>query len=203
MQITTINLETHEYADGLPSVTTIIKGAGLMAGRHIMEEERRADDSILYEQMNTADYLLRGSYVHLACEYYDKGILDWSSLDPRIVGYVKAYADWRQVQAGEFDWIEIPMKEKSGKYAGTGDRILAKRPRQLWDIKTGAPQRWHKIQSAAYVNMLEDPFSYSRYCLYVRKDGTWKIDHHPKSEYLQDLAVFQSALNIFNWKKEA
>lgn len=33
----------------------------------------------------------RGTHVHLACEYLDRGTLDWSDLDPLLEPYVRAY----------------------------------------------------------------------------------------------------------------
>jgi hypothetical protein len=176
---------THTYSNNLPSVTQILKSVGLI-------------DTAFYTEEGRA----RGSAVHLACEYFDQGDLDEDSLDPQIAGYLQGYKDWVAHYGREFTWIELPMQDKTGIYVGTSDRILDRRPRQLWDIKTGPPQKWHKIQGAAYVNMMDDPFSYSRYGLYLRSSGKWKVEEFPKTEYMADLAIFQSALNIYYFKEQ-
>jgi len=182
------NSEKHQYkASGilLPSVTEILKGAGLIDATFYTEESK-----------------VRGSYVHKACEYYDQGDLDEDSLDPQIAGYLQAYKKWKATFGYEFTWIEMPMQDKTGVYAGTSDRIIERRPRQIWDIKSGPYQKWHRVQSAAYVNMLDDPFSYTRLGLYLQSSGKFTVREFPKTDYMADLAIFQSALNIYYWKEQ-
>jgi hypothetical protein len=140
--------------------------------------------------------------VHLACQYYDEGDLDFDSLDPELEGYVSAYAAWRQESGlSGSEWIECPMTDPRGLYRGTSDRIFTARPRSLWDIKTGAFQAWIALQTAAYVNMLPDPYSYSRFSVHLSPDGAYSVREFPKADYAQDLAVFLSALNIVNYKR--
>lgn len=169
----------------LPRVTEILRSAGLIDVTWFTPETQA-----------------RGSAVHLACQYYDEGDLDESSIDPTIAGYVVAYAKWAQESGRESaTWIECPMHDKGGLYRGTSDRIFTCRPRSLWDIKTGCHLAWHALQLAAYVNMLDDPYSYSRFALYLKADGTYSVREFPKSEYGRDLAVFMSALNLWYWKE--
>jgi hypothetical protein len=179
-----LNRETHTYTPNLPSVTGILKAAGIIDATFFTEEGRE-----------------RGSAVHLACEYFDQGDLDEDSLDEQIAGYVDAYKTFKSASGWEFDWIEFPVMDKTGMYAGTPDRALVSRPRKLVDIKTGAHQKWHGPQTAAYVNCLDDPFSYSRYGLYLQGNGKFTLREYPKAEFISDLAIFQSALNIYYWKE--
>jgi hypothetical protein len=177
---------THTYEGNLPSVTQILAEAGLMRTDYCSQED-----------------LDRGKAVHLACQYYDEADLDIDSVDPAIKGYLDAYVKWHRECGLKPDWIETPIRAVRGQvYAGTPDRIMVVRPRSLLDIKTGQFQPWHPIQCAAYVNMLEDPWSYSRFGLYLRSNGTYSMPEFPKSEYAQDLNVFLSALNIVNWKRK-
>lgn len=182
----TLDRETHTYSNNLPSVTEILRSTGLIDASWFTPEARE-----------------RGRAVHMACEFYDQGDLDEDVLDPAIAGYVEAYKSYRAYigLASSHEWIEMPMQDKTGVYAGTPDRVLSVRPRGIIDIKSGAPMAWHGIQLAAYVNMLDDPFSYSRFGLYLRQDGKFRLKEYPKSEYMADLSIFQSALNIHYWRQ--
>jgi len=180
-----LDRSTHTYTPNLPSVTGILKAVGLIDTAFFTEEGRE-----------------RGTAVHLACEYLDQGDLDESTIDPQIVGYLDAYKKFKAASGWQFEWIEVPVTDKAHTYAGMFDRALSSRPRKLLDIKTGAHQPWHSVQSAAYVNCMDDPFSYSRYGLYLQKDGKFSIREFPKAEYMSDLAIFQSALNIYYWREK-
>lgn len=168
----------------LPRVTDILKDAGLIDTRWFTEEVRD-----------------RGTAVHAACHYLDEGDLDESSVDPAIQGYMDAYTAYRRDKSGvEWDWIECPRQDSAGRYRGTSDRVLCLRPRQLLDIKTGCHFAWHALQLAAYVNMMEDPYSYSRIGLYLQKEGRYQIRQYPKADYARDLSVFMAALTIKEWR---
>jgi hypothetical protein len=180
-----LDRETHKYSPNLPSVTQILKSVGIIDDSFYTEEGRE-----------------RGKLVHLACEYYDQGDLDEESLDPQIKGYVDAYKNFRALTKWEFEWIEIPLSDKAHLYAGTPDRVLLSRPRRLVDLKSGEFQRSHPIQLAAYVAALGDPFSYSRYGLYLKNDGNFSIREFPKAEFMADLSIFNSALNLYYWKEK-
>jgi hypothetical protein len=169
----------------LPRVTDILKEAGLIDTTWLTEYGRE-----------------RGTAVHLACQFYDEGTLDYASVSPEIEGYLRAYDAWkRESGIQEFEWIEGPLQDPQGKYRGTPDRILVTRPRKLIDLKSGIPMDWHALQLAAYVTMLDDPYSYERLGLYLSVDGTYSVRVFPKSEYNSDLNVFLSCLNIVNWKR--
>lgn len=169
----------------LPRVTEILKSTGLIDTTFFTEAGRE-----------------RGTAVHLACQYLDENDLDLDSLDPALWGYVDAYRDFRQQVAMDGAWIEMPQTDPRGLYRGTPDRVLVARPRAIWDIKTGPPMRWHALQLSAYVNMLEDPYGYGRFGVYLKHDGKYSIKEYQKNEYQRDLNVFLSALNIYTWKHQ-
>lgn len=179
-----LNRETHTYTPNLPSVTGILKAVGIIDTAFYTEEGRE-----------------RGSAVHLACEFLDQGDLDESTIDLQIAGYVEAYKKFKSDTGWEFDWIEAPVSDKAHTYAGTPDRILVSRPRRIIDLKTGPFQKWHAIQAAAYANCLDDFFSYSRFGVYLQGSGKYSLREYPKAEFVSDLAIFQSALNIYYWKE--
>jgi len=175
---------THTYTDNLPSVTTILKAAGIIEVGHYTELGRQ-----------------RGGTVHLILEYYDQGILDEATVDPQLIGYLDAYKKALAATGWTFDRIEAPACDKARTYAGTPDRIRTTPPRLLVDVKTGTYETWHAIQAAAYVNMLDDSFGYNRYGLYLQSSGKYQIREFPRAEYARDLSVFQSALNIYYWRQ--
>lgn len=151
----------------------------------------------------TPDGCQRGTAVHAACHFLDEGDLDEETLDPALTGYVEAYKTFRRATvATEWAWIECPRQDLMSRYLGTPDRICVSRPRQLWDLKTGSHQPWHAIQAAAYVNMLDDPYAYRRFGVYLRADGKYSVREFPRAEYRHDLAVFNAALTLYYWKKE-
>ena len=179
-----LDRETHTYSNGLPSVTQILQAAGIIDTQWFTDEARD-----------------RGTAVHAACEYYDQGELDESSVDPAIAGYLDAYKSWQALNGRDCTWIERSVSDQRKLYAGTPDRILTTQPRAVVDIKTGQPQDWHRLQLAAYVNCLHDPFSYQRIGLYLRSDGEFSVVKYELKNYTNDLAVFMAAVKIYYWKK--
>ena len=185
MDSVNFNPETHEYDGGrLVSVTQALAVAGLVDSTWFTDEARD-----------------RGSAVHLATRYYDEGDLDLASVAPEIAGYLESYIKWKTAARVEMDWIERPMKA-GALYAGMPDRIIVVRPRALYDLKSGPYQPHHAIQTALYVNMLDDPYSYRRFGLYLKSDGKIATAREfPRNEYAADLSVGLSAVNIANWKR--
>lgn len=69
-------------------------------------------------------YLQRGRALHHACALLDRGVLNWDSVAPEIIGRVRAWqrfvADSRAIIMG----IETPHADSVYRFAGTIDRIL-------------------------------------------------------------------------------
>jgi hypothetical protein len=182
MQQIELDRETHIYSPNLPNVSTILQKAGLIDPTWFTEESRQ-----------------RGSALHLAAEYYDRGTLVFDDLDPQIAAYLRGFIQFRNnghpLAANE--WIETPLMDPLRLYAGTPDRILINRPRAIWDLKSGDYKPADKWQLASYTNMLEEPESYRRFCLYLRPNGTYRVREFPQQEYADDLNVFFAALTIY------
>lgn len=141
------NPDIHEYRDGeeiIPSVTQILKEAGLINDRWFTEESRE-----------------RGSAVHELSERYANGEReDKLGRSLESLEYVNAFVRWMK------DYRVFSLKTEctvsniinGHRYAGRFD-ILAMigNRRVLVDLKTGGPAPWHKIQLAAYaLAKLED-----------------------------------------------
>lgn len=175
--------ENHRYSvDGieLPSVTTILRDCGLVDSRYFDEYSAT-----------------RGSAVHLACAYFDMGDLDESSLDPAIVGYVEAYKKFRREVNLTFFSIETPLHSELYGFAGTPDRVIPGMVGGVLDIKTGQPQPWHGAQLAAYVILADKPKQATRYGLYLKADGTYKLETYRDRH---DFDVWNAALTLWHFK---
>ena len=183
--------ETHTYTQGgvkLPSVTTIIREAGLMPG--------------FYGSGNEAA-MLRGTLVHRACEFHDEGDLDESTVDPALAGYLEAWKKFRDETA--FDPAEIEWRHAHpvNKYAGTVDRIgsFGGRP-AIIDIKTGEFDPWIGIQLAAYEGLVYsavDPGPpHRRLAVRLTPEGKYSLR---RFEDGSDWPIFLSALALYNWRK--
>jgi hypothetical protein len=173
---------THIYEPNLPSVTTILQACGLIDTTWFTDEARD-----------------RGSRIHQLSEDYDRGQLDWSAVTDEDLGYVQSFAQFRiNHQDLVWDWIEVPMMDSLGLYAGTSDRMICQRPKHIWDLKTGVHYDWHRIQLAAYANMDGDPYSWERHCIYLDREGkTPKVLTYTKAELKEDLEDWNSALRIY------
>ena len=150
----------------------------------------------------------RGDAVHYACELFDHGVLDMDSLPEEIIGYVKAWQDFRAVTGFHPDVIEALVSHPTYRYAGRLDRVgrFARGLRRqrvttgaaLVDIKTGAPTPAWGPQTAAYAAAYRGEKIRARYCVQLSADGTWRL--HALDEP-SDLSVFLAALTVINFQR--
>lgn len=136
----------HGYTlDGVPliSVTQVLKNRGLIDTSHFTEESR-----------------LRGTAVHEAIHFLNEGDLDWSTVDERLVGYLKAYQKFLRETDFQPIGSELCMGSSAG-YGGTLDAFGPFGPRgdrmAIVDYKTGSHQPAYHVQLAAYHDLLLDP----------------------------------------------
>ena len=159
----TFDQNEHRYfLDGveIPGVTSILKEAGLCRS---------------YDGFHEAQ--LRGLHVHTACEWLDLNDLDWASVYPQWVGYVRAYERFKQEQGFAPELIEFQSYSPAYRFGGTIDRVgVMEGKKVLGDIKTGQPEDWHPIQTAAY-SLLVDGVQ-ERISVYLKDDGTYRIERH-------------------------
>lgn len=178
----------HRYAvDGveLPSVTTILAGAGLVNAEYYTERCR-----------------WRGSAVHLACQLLDEQDLDHDSVDPEHYGYVEAYLRFLDDYDFKPELIEKSLWSPVFRFAGTPDRTgLINGNKAVIDLKTGAPVAADRLQLAAYESMLGTPGTWERIRLHLKADGKYSIKQYPRSEAAADFGLFLSAINVFNFRK--
>ncbi len=172
----------------LPSVTQII------------QDNRLGFDFSQLSKLDIHWFSDRGTKVHLACEYLDKGILDWKSVAPEILGYVKSYQLGKHEYKFEVLETEMLVFDKLHRFAGQLDRIVIFKRGYLVqiDIKSGAPHISHGYQTAGYNSCLIDTKygkNIDRYGLYLDKDGKLpKLKAYPD---LNDFVIFESAVNLY------
>jgi hypothetical protein len=121
----TLDFESHSYAfDGVP-----VGGVSEMMAALGMVERSYFDDW-------SRD---RGAAVHLALEYWMDNRIDWSTIDPRIKGYVEAGVRFVEDAKMEQPIIERAIFDRVLRLAGTPDLIcIAFGDPCVPDFKTGA-----------------------------------------------------------------
>jgi hypothetical protein len=147
--------------------------------------------------------LERGTAVHLACEYLDTVGLDWSTLDPQIEGYVRAWERCKAETGAQIAAVEQKIGGAHVGYVGTLDRIvmLGGAP-ELWDLKTGGPHASHGLQLAAYLHGIEPKVksdNVRRRTVHLKDDGTYALVEHSGKG---DLKVFLAMLTAAYWRLE-
>lgn len=184
------NPDLHEYrVDGrlLPGVTDVLKGVGIID----MSKPWYTD----YERD-------RGKAIHSACEMLDTpadGALDWDSLDEAIVGYVRAWQSFLVESGAKILNVERKLWSPEYGFAGTLDRVLWwQDARTIVDIKTGQPEKWHALQTAAY--QILDGAATERCCVYLRENGKFRVCVHPMKDAANDRARFLAALATYKTK---
>lgn len=106
------------------------------------------------ETMEMLEARGRGTIVHDATELFDKGTLDWNSLDDVIEPYVLQYEEAKHDLKFTVKEWEVKVYHKTLDYAGRFDKLATyQRKKVIIDLKTGTQIRqdkWHHLQVAAY-----------------------------------------------------
>jgi len=170
----------HEYRDGdtiIPSVTQILKNAGMIDDRFFTAESRE-----------------RGSAVHALCQRYANGErFDDLGRELSSLEYVNALAAWfrdrRPYAIATEQMIEGNID--GHRYAGTFD-LLAEVDGKRWliDYKTGPGMKWHPAQIAAYA-------------LAVNPDRCGMLHLHADGTYLEATVQGRALLDGINQFKGA
>ena len=175
-------VERGDLKEKVPSVSTIIG--------NILELDKA------YKNIDPF-YANRGTAVHKAIELHIADNLDEESLDDEVIPFFNAYKKFSNLT--KFDPLESERKVFSEELwvAGTLDLIgEIQNKRVLIDIKTGQKQKWHQIQTAGYALLANCPDIF-RYCLYITKKETFKLEPHTNSI---DFDVFKAMATVFNRK---
>ncbi len=141
----------HEYRrpDGqrVPGVTEILSAVGVSVDfEGLASMGRRVADAIDLKREI-------GHALHADAHAYDDNDLDWNTVDPRVLPYLTAWADFRENSGLRPTTRERLVYHHALSYAGTLDGIfvLPNNRRVLVDIKTGDPDdSGCAYQTAAY-----------------------------------------------------
>lgn len=196
--------EGHRYYLGerqLPSVTQVLEPIQMLEG-------------IPRDVLDAAADL--GRKVHLACHFLDMGVLDWSSLDDVLTGYVEAYRKFlRETHAVVLASEQKVAHAKHG-YAGTYDmvallpRLHANPQRMLIDRKSATTMpRTVGPQTSAYLeaelsngNPLGLTRATVRAGLLLKPDGTYSFKPLKVTDHAADFNMFISCLNVHRWRNQ-
>jgi hypothetical protein len=181
----TFDTENHVYGYRgrvIPSVTQIL-GA-------VLNEYAGIPPDVLER---AADF---GRHVHAATDLNDRGELDEDALDPQLLGHLKQWRRFLSETGFVVTTIERRVFNKRLGYAGTLDREgLWKNTSWVLDIKTGAVPKSVGPQLSAYQHAL-DPAPKKRLCVALTANNYKLIPCDEPS----DFSIFQSCLNVFNFK---
>lgn len=165
-----------------PSVTTLLSHFGMCPN---------------YDSFGTDYSRSLGAVLHETCALLDEDNLGGydSAIEGRLNGYKKFLHAYKPV----WETIECPFVSIIWRFAGTPDRygIINKRPAVI-DIKSGAPDESHSLQTAGYEILLDEHYckKITRYALYLT-DNDYKIIQHNVST---DKSVFLGLVQAYNWK---
>ena len=145
-------------------------------------------------------YMGRGTAVHLATEYFDKGTLDEDSVADEIKGYLLSWKQFRADQNYTPVEIEYPIWHPELMVGTKIDRL------PLLDIKSGAPDKWHILQlalqwSALICHGMHD-MAKSPMGVYLDPDGgPPKVKPYKTSEMREAFKAYASMLYFVRWRR--
>src|SRR5882724_3474913 len=154
-------------------VTRILRDCGLMSDWQVA-------DSILE----------RGNDVHKATQYYDESDLDLRTPPKEYRARVRAWAKFKSDTNFKIELIETQVQNVIFGFRGRLDRVGVfgdQKMRAVVDIKTGKPQAFTRLQTAAYGTGLNPKELFRRIAVELRADGTFWLDEYPIAEYYDDV----------------
>jgi len=142
-----------------------------------------------------------GKKVHVACELFDRGMLDKASLDLKLIPYLECWENFIIDYKIKILEIELQLYHPMLKFAGTIDRIVEFNGHIcIVDIKSGSTvSKSAEIQLAAYKILYCDhkdiPYDRIwRMAVQLVPEGKAKIFTYKQPS---DLNCFISAVNVF------
>lgn len=163
------------------------------------------DDSGLIDFEGIPDHTLefaasRGQAVHSATHYIDDETIDWSTLDPRIEGYLRAYDKFKAESGFIPELIEVPVYNPYGNYAGMVDRIgfMNDYITEI-DFKTGSAPFWVGLQTAAYAAACGHTYGVhieKRFALELKDSGKYSLVACTNPADYQDFETLAAAYHI-------
>lgn len=152
----------------LPHITGMLEAAGWI------------DDTWFTEESSE-----RGTMVHRLTADYDLGAIeDPADVSSRYKGWLLAHVAALAIMRPTILAVEQPLVHTTLKFGGRPDRdVTLYAARSVLELKSGVPHKAHPIQTALQAILIGHQaglpaVSIQRYCLYLRGDGKFKLEHH-------------------------
>jgi len=147
----------------------------------------------------------RGTVVHAACAAY--AMNEWLPVHKDYFGYVQSFRDWFDEYVVKCALtVEQRLEDKGIGIVGHPDLICRMKGDPQYtivDLKTAAaPMKAWRLQMAMYRHLAEKSLALDIgriFSLRLDPDGDRPKIREYTGTYLEDLAVFMSALNIKRW----
>ncbi len=128
---------------------------------------------------NVKEYSLnKGRIIHLITEYEDQGVLDDSSVDPILGGYLDGYRRFKVDTNFIPTHTEYQFYNRKYKYSGRVDKYGPLFGyMSVVDVKSGAPHEADQYQAPAYLFGLKDNGfpCWRAWDLYLKATGTYSL----------------------------
>ncbi len=148
----------------------------------------------------SAEACERGTFVHQCIAWMLADDLDETSLDPALGGYLTAARGFLASFGVKAQYVEVPFYDAVLGIAGTPDIVGSYVNDRgftrgcLIDWKTGAEERWHRIQLAIYDRLVPAwPVPRDRIVVYLSDDGTYRPVVH---RVRRDLEIAAAVISI-------
>lgn len=177
--------EKHEYRNDagriFPAVTEILKAEGFIDTRFYSEEGRD-----------------RGTAVHKMIAAFLRGGIPAEN-PAEYLGYLDAVNELLKDYPMEDIVAEDPLRFTDWGYAGTPDVRAKKGAKKiLLDFKTGGPEPWHPLQTAAYAMLARHGEKDLRFGCYIKDTGKYSLIEHKDP---MDFTVWRAAVTIYRYKR--
>jgi hypothetical protein len=163
---------------GLPHVTDILAAAGLI-------------ETTWFKQYD----LDRGQALHKATQLLDERDLDWETVDPIILGRLRAYQLFLDEVEPEILSIEEAVVNEALRYQGKLDRRVRINCREgILDLKGPSRSAWNALQLSMYAACFPRPLV--RWNLYLSEERYQLVEHKDRSDW----EVCKAILTVVSWK---
>ena len=148
--------------------------------------------------------LIFGKATHHACRLLDEELLDWASVDERLVSRIRAWEKWKADYRAQIWGVEVPLGSVRHQFAGTIDRFVSIHGNDddhlILDIKTGPLKPTVALQLAAYGILYDENHKRKhrgRFAVELKADGTYRCQPYTDK---RDYRIFQACLTVAQFK---
>lgn len=158
----------NDTGERLPSITQLIKAAGLIDDRWYTDSSAS-----------------RGTSVHQLTAAFDLDALTLEDVKGSpLEGFLKAHVELMGIMRPAWYHVEQAAAHATLRYAGCPDRVgEIYGARAVHEIKTGPPANWHQIQTALQAILVADELQrpareVERFTEYITASGTYRVEQH-------------------------